>query len=141
MLQQTADIRKRYLDAMDDDFNTGGAMGVLFELLSALNKYIEDERLEAPGKHEESKLTALRQGAATLAELAAILGLFRQPVETKIAGGDETVGKLMRLLIELRNDARKRKDFATADKIRNSLGELGIALEDRPSGTEWTKQN
>jgi cysteinyl-tRNA synthetase len=139
MLRQTADIRKRFLDAMDDDFNTGGAVGVLFELLSALNKYIDDERLEAPGKQEETRLATLREGAATLAELAAILGLFRQPVETRLAGGDDTVGKLMQLVIELRADARKRKDFATADKIRNSLGELGIALEDRPSGTEWTK--
>jgi len=139
MLRQTADIRKRFLDAMDDDFNTGGAVGVLFELLSALNKYIDDERLETPGKHEETRLATLRQATATLAELAAILGLFRQPVETRVAGGDDTVGKLMQLVIELRADARKRKDFATADKIRNALGELGIALEDRPGGTEWTK--
>ena len=45
----------------------------------------------------------------------------------------------MDLLIELRPTARKSKDFATADRIRNALAEIGITLEDRPGGTEWTQ--
>jgi cysteinyl-tRNA synthetase len=56
------------------------------------------------------------------------------------AGTDELANKLMKLLIDLRNEARKKKDFATADRIRDTLGEIGIALEDRPGGTEWTRK-
>ena len=45
----------------------------------------------------------------------------------------------MKLLIDLRADARKKKDFATADRIRNSLVEMGVTLEDRPGGTDWSQ--
>jgi cysteinyl-tRNA synthetase len=67
------------------------------------------------------------------------LGLFRStPARRGSSGGDSLVPKLMQLLIELRADARGKKDFATGDKIRNSLAEMGITLEDRKGGpTEW----
>jgi cysteinyl-tRNA synthetase len=85
-------------------------------------------------------LNVLKRGAAVLGELSAVLGLFRRPPQEKPPGDSELIGKLMDLLIQLRAEARKAKDFATADKIRNSLAELGIALEDRPGGTEWSVQ-
>jgi cysteinyl-tRNA synthetase len=125
---------------MDDDFNTGGAIGDLFELVRALNKYVDDEKLETAAKSDSQKVAALQRGAATLKELGNVLGLFRTPREEPAAGGgDELVGQLMQLLIEARADARKAKNFAMADKIRNSLTALGITLEDRPDGTEWTR--
>jgi cysteinyl-tRNA synthetase len=133
-----AAIRAHFLETMDDDFNTGGATADLFALLGTLNKYIEDHKLEVPGKADPAKLPALRQGATVLRELAATMGLFRQPVEQEKAGGDDLVGKLMTLIIELRAEARKKKDFATSDQIRKALAEAGITLEDRPGGTEWT---
>jgi len=123
---------------MDDDFNTGGATADLFGLLGALNKFIDDQKLEVPGKAEPAQLASLRQGATVLRELAATMGLFRRPVEQEKAGDDALVGKLMTLIIELRAEARKKKDFATSDSIRKALTEAGITLEDRPGGTEWT---
>jgi len=140
LLKSVAEHRDRFLDAMDDDFNTGGAVGVLFDLLRRLNKFADDEKLEEPAKRDPAKLAALEQGAKTLRELAATLGLFRQPSEEKAAGGGDNAltGKLIELLIEIRADARKAKNFAAADKIRNRLTELGVTLEDRPGGTEWT---
>jgi cysteinyl-tRNA synthetase len=138
LLKIVAEHRNRFLEAMDDDFNTGGGIGSLFDLVRALNKFIEDEKLEQPGKQTADKLDELRRGAITLRELAATLGLFRKPQEEKAAAGDELAGKLMRLLIDLRADARKKKDFATADRIRNTLAEIGVVLEDRPTGTEWS---
>ncbi len=132
-----AECRNRFLEAMDDDFNTGGAVADLFELMRVLNKYVDDHKLEA-NKPTAEQIAVLRQGASTLRELGATVGMFRAAAAKAAGGGDdELVGKLMQLLIELRAAARGKKDFATADQIRNTLNEIGITLEDRPSGTEW----
>jgi cysteinyl-tRNA synthetase len=138
-LVAVAECRRRFLEAMDDDFNTGGATADVFELMRVLNKYVDDHKLEA-SKPTAEQLAVLRQGAKTLRELGATVGLFRAaPAKAGGGGGDdELVGKLMKLLIDLRASARGKKDFATADQIRNTLTEIGIALEDRPGGTEWT---
>ncbi len=139
LLEQVAELRDRFLADMDDDFNTGGAIGALFDLVRALNKYADQERLEEPGRRTPEKLTPLRQGAATLRELGPTLGMFRTPVEEAAAGaGSELTGKLLDLFVAIRAEARKKKDFATADRIRDGLAELGVTLEDRPGGTEWT---
>jgi cysteinyl-tRNA synthetase len=139
--RQVHELRQQFLDAMDDDFNTGGAIGVLFELVRALNKFVDDAGLEATGKSASPDAASLRLGAAKLRELAAILGLFGRPIDTpQTAGADDLVGKLMALVIDVRAEARKSKNFAMADQIRKGLTELGITLEDRPTGTEWTRQ-
>jgi cysteinyl-tRNA synthetase len=141
LLKTVAEHRNRFLEDMDDDFNTGGGIGALFDLVRALNKFVDDEKLEEPGKRTPEKLDVLRRGATTLRELTATLGLFRKPPQEKAgSGGDDLTGKLMKLLIDLRNEARKKKDFATADRIRNALTEIGITLEDRPGGTEWSRK-
>jgi cysteinyl-tRNA synthetase len=129
---------------MDDDFNTGGAIGELFDLVRILNKFCDDAKLETTagqsGSQTETGLDMLRRGTLVLRELTNILGLFATPPATTAdeSAGSELVGGLMRLLIDLRATARKKKDFETADAIRNRLTEMGITLEDRPSGTEWT---
>jgi len=139
LLKDVAEHRRRFLDAMDDDFNTGGATGVLFDLVRRLNKFVDDEKLEDASGQNASRLARLTQGAATLRELAGTLGLFRKPVEEKADGG-ELAGRLLDLLVEIRADLRKAKNFAAADKIRDSLAEIGVTLEDRPGGTEWSLQ-
>jgi cysteinyl-tRNA synthetase len=158
VLAQVADHRRHFLDAMDDDFNTGGAVGDLFELVRTLNKFVDENKLEAQ-KPTTEQLAVLKQGATSLRELAGTLGLFIKPVAKESAANDEltpklielvtelkagsrlgsnpTVDDVMKLVIELRADARKKKDFATADKIRHALTALNIVLEDRPGGTEW----
>jgi len=138
-ITQVAELRGKFLDSMDDDFNTGGAVGELFDIVRALNKYIGDKQLEDEKNVTDRRLDALRQGAKTLRELGLTLGLFRQPIEVSDAGGDALTEPLIALLIELRANARKAKDFATGDLIRDRLAELGIVLEDRAGGTEWTR--
>ena len=142
LLAAVAELRRKFLDAMDDDFNTGGGIGVLFDLLRRLNKFVDDEKLEAPGACTPEKTAALRRGATVLREIGATLGLFRVPAAEPASDAvdDALVGRLMELLIEIRADSRKAKNFAAADKIRNRLAEIGVKLEDRPAGTEWTRE-
>jgi len=138
LLADVAEHRAGFLEAMDDDFNTGGAVGVLFELVRRLNKFVDDRKLEE--KPQADKLAVLRQGTTTLRELAATLGLFRKPPTETAVGDDQLTAQLLDLLVEIRAEARKAKNFATADKIRNTLAEMGVTLEDRPGGTEWSIQ-
>jgi cysteinyl-tRNA synthetase len=132
-----AGYRTKFLEAMDDDFNSGGAIGVLFELLRELNRFIDEFRLEVV--RDDELILVLLYGATVLRELALTLGLFvTQPKEADGAGSSELVGKLVELLIELRNSARQNKDFEVADKIRAGLNELGIQLEDHAENTDWS---
>ena len=70
-----------------------------------------------------------------------MLGLFRinAPAGPSRDGSSELVGQLMRLLVDLRQESRKTKNFAMADTIRMRLTELGVTLEDRADGTIWRK--
>ncbi len=141
LLTEMATQRTRIWEKMDDDFNTAGAIGNLFEIVTALNRYIEQEKLETPGAATEqaSKIETLVMAAGVLKEMASVMALFREPQADTDGGVDDSLaGSLMELVIELRADARKRKDFATADKIRDSLTAMHIKLEDRADGTEWT---
>jgi cysteinyl-tRNA synthetase len=131
------DLRVRFLEHMDDDFNTGGAIGVLFDLVSHLNRHADAGKLETPGGADKEALAAFLEGAQLLKELGNILGLLCAPPKTAATGSDGLVSGLMQLFIDLRNEARKSKDFALADQIRKRLGDIGVTLEDRPGGTGW----
>ena len=130
--------RDKFLQAMDDDFNTGGAIAELFELARRINKYCDDAGLESGDAPSPESLDLLTQLMTTLRELTSVLGLFCSPPAMPAAGTSELTGELMQLLIALRSTARAAKDFATADKIRDALSALGIQLEDRGGGTEWS---
>jgi cysteinyl-tRNA synthetase len=131
-------FRSAFLEYMDDDFNTGGAIGVLYELLSALNRFADSRGLENAGANSRA-IEDFRRGVAVLRELSQILGIFRSPPPSAPNGPDDLTGGLVHLLIDLRAEARKKKDFALADQIRQRISKLGITLEDRPGGTEWRR--
>ena len=130
--------RQSFLDKMDDDFNTGGAVADLFDIVGELNKYADQNSLSAASDVKDPKVRALVHGAKVLKELASILGLFGSTPPVRGGGGDSLTPKLMQLLIDLRAEARARKDFATGDRIRSGLAEIGVTLEDKKgAGTEW----
>jgi cysteinyl-tRNA synthetase len=131
---------QQFMAHMDDDFNTGGAVGVLYETLTALNRFADSRQLDG-GKAPPADLRAFEEGALTLKEFGQILGIFLQPAAREEAKGEdaELVGALMRLLLDLRAEARKTKNFAMADQIRKRLTEMGVTLEDRPGGTGWRR--
>jgi len=126
---------ERFLEHMDDDFNTGGAVAVLYELVNALNKFADDRKIELGGTPQD--VESFKQGVGIVRELSQILGLFREPPPSKVSEAGELVQGLMQILIDLRDEARKSKNFTLSDQIRNRLKKLNIALEDRPGGTGW----
>ncbi len=134
-------LRTRFLDAMDDDFNTGAAVGALFDLRKTLNAFITEHKLESDGKSNAAAVAALIRGTTLFKELSNLLGVFLKPITKKASSGtdDEFVNGLMQLLITLRADVRKAKQFEIADKIRKGLTEMKVTLEDRPDGTIWRR--
>lgn len=137
-LQSAARCREKFITAMDDDFNTGGAIGELFDLATNTNKFCDEHDLEGKGQGNAAAVATFTSLLTTLKELANILGIFQAP-PAAVGGSDDLTAKLMPLVIELRANARKSKNFAVADKIRDGIAPLGIVLEDRAGGTEWTR--
>src|SRR5207253_6011993 len=113
-LQEVVKHREAFLEHMEDDFNTGGATGVLFDLLTTLNRFVDTQCMEE-AKPVAETLADFRRGVAALKELTQILGIFLEPQTKPEGGNDELVSGLMRLLIDLRAEARKTKNFARAD--------------------------
>jgi cysteinyl-tRNA synthetase len=133
------ELRTKFLAAMDDDFNTAIAIATLFDFVRTANKFIDQHGLEA--KKPAAELVTLDTMMLVLRELTGTLGLFLKAPQAAGGGADEgLLAKLMDLIIEIRANARKSKDFATADLVRNKLTEAGIVLEDRPDGTGWTRK-
>ena len=120
------DYKARFEQAMDDDFNTPVALAVLFDLARDLNK---------AKTHEPEKVAGL---ADTLKQLASLLGLLQDAPDAFLKGdADDDIEQQ----IQSRIDAKKAKDWATADKIRNDLKASGIILEDSPDGTtSWRRE-
>ncbi|MDO9657994.1 cysteine--tRNA ligase [Glaesserella parasuis] len=117
-----------FKESMDDDFNTPGALAVLFELAREINK------LKAENQVEANKL------AARLKQLAGVLGLLEQDPETFLQGdaNNDEVAEI-EALIKQRNEARASKNWAVADEARNKLTAMGIVLEDGANGTTWRR--
>ncbi|MEX0818990.1 MAG: cysteine--tRNA ligase [Pirellulaceae bacterium] len=138
LLADVKTYRDAYLAKMDDDFNSGGAVSELFNLLGSLNKFADQHHLEETAMRAESDLDQFCRGVEVLRELSAILGLFLKPATSSGSGGNEEVlDKLVQTFIRMRADARKNKDFALSDRIRDDLAAVGITLEDRKEGTTW----
>jgi cysteinyl-tRNA synthetase len=132
-LQET-EYSHRFMASMDDDFNTSKTIAVLFEIAGEINRY----RAEAPQK-------ALALGGE-LKELGGLLGLLQRNPDEFLQGGgaEQTQGGLSNQsiadLINQRNAARKNKNFAEADRIRDELAAQGILLEDGAGGTTWRRE-
>ena len=119
--------RAAFIAAMDDDFNTSSALAALFELVRAVNT-ARDAGVSGPFYEAAQR---------TLRELAGILGLTLEGPVQERAGSDVAAKPFIDLLVSVRGDLRAAKQWALADKVRDSLKELGVVMEDTPEGTQW----
>jgi cysteinyl-tRNA synthetase len=124
-------LQEEFEGAMDDDFNSPIALASLSQFLSRLNSALS----------ESGSMTAgtLKEVSVTLDAYGEVLGIYRQRMATeKVAGVDSSVVEgLIDLLIKTREEMRARKEWAASDRIRSRLQELGIIIEDSPTGPIW----
>ena len=118
-------FESRFYAAMDDDFNTPEALGVLFELVREINSLRK--------KSDE----AAKPLAALLVRLAGILGILQGDPEAYLKSGSEVDAEWVESMISQRAEAKKSRDFAEADRIRDTLAENNVQLLDSREGTTW----
>jgi cysteinyl-tRNA synthetase len=122
----TKKAREEFTAAMDDDFNTAGALGHLFDLVKIINQ------VRTAGAAQET----LDPAQETLLELTGVLGLR---LEQEPDSGKAEIGPFIELLLEIRKELRDQEQYELADSIRTRLSELGVTLEDSKGGTIWRR--
>jgi len=126
-------LEAEFRAAMDDDFNTARALAVYFDLVREINTLVHTTPL-LPER-------VLQRAQELFCIFNRVLGIFPEaegkPVFGKGGKDDDLTGRLVKLLIAVRQEARQKKDWATADRIREGLKEIGIILEDTPEGVRW----
>ena len=120
---QVEKTRAGFDDSMDDDFNSAGALGYMFDLVRVIN-----QARDASATQEE-----LKDAQELLEELGGVLGLNLSAA----AGGETAAGPFIDLLLEVRKELRKEKLWALSDKVRDDLKALGVLVEDTKDGTSW----
>ncbi|WP_456385925.1 cysteine--tRNA ligase [Desulfolithobacter sp.] len=138
--QKLISLRQRFEYAMDNDFNTAQAVGLLFDAVKTLNKITR----ALPASPAVDDVATLRQAAADLRELGGILGLLGQDPEACVAARKQALLDRLDIsveeieeLIARRTEARENRDWATSDAIRDKLLGYGIELQDGQDGTTW----
>ena len=116
----------KFKEYMDDDFNTPGAISVLFDLVKQINKTDDETAAVLAGR---------------LKQLSSVLGILEQdPATFLMSGANNDDAQEIEALIKERNDARLAKDWARADAARDKLKAMNIELEDGPNGTTWHRK-
>ncbi|MFI5377111.1 MAG: cysteine--tRNA ligase [Candidatus Rokuibacteriota bacterium] len=134
LFDQVAAQRARFEAAMDDDFNTPQALGVLFDLARVLHAAREQVAQGAAGAG------AFLMGVGELVMLSQVLGLL-EGGSRRVTAIDPQLKARIESLVYLRQEARRQRDFAEADRLREELGRLGVVLEDTRDGTSWKLQS
>ena len=119
-------MKKEFLEALDDDFDTPKAIATLHEFATLFFKYCQE--------NEKIDKRLAEQVVNTFRELGSILGILQKDI---MRLSDKRIIDLIELIVEVRNKLRQRKEYSLADEIREKLKNIGIILEDTPTGTKW----
>jgi cysteinyl-tRNA synthetase len=137
LCEEEGSFLDQFIQAMDDDLNTPGALGAIFGAVKEINRKLD---LHA-GRLDQETQAQLKSGRRDLYRAAKVLGILEERPEAffeKLSSPSEAVlPQEIEKLIEERARARKAKDWARADAIRSHLESVGVALEDSPKGTTW----
>ena len=126
------DYKKKMIEAMNEDFNSPQAIAYLFDLSREINQYLNEGKQYSA--ESLSKIDALyREFGDT------VLGIIPETLDATTSTNGTIDAELIQLLIEVRQEARKQKQFELSDMIRDKLKELGILLEDTKEGTNWKR--
>jgi cysteinyl-tRNA synthetase len=123
LTEQTKTTETGFTDAMDDDFNTAGALGQLFDLVRVINQARSENATDAELAPAQDKFK----------ELTGVLGLELKGREQAASSADAFI----ELLLTLRQELRQSKNYALADRVRDELAELGVVIEDTGQGSTW----
>jgi len=121
--EQVEITRKGFHDSMDEDFNTAGALGYLFDLARMINQ----------ARSEGATAKELVTAQDLFKELTGVLGLKLETIEKAASSADAFID----LLLDLRQELRAKKEYQLSDRIRDELAELGVIIEDTPQGSTW----
>ncbi len=136
--EKILNLPKAFEEAMDDDFNTAFAIGLIYDLVRDVNKFLSN----VGEKRGDAAYLLLSAAAAAFDNVGKTLRLFSRDADEWFkegrTGSRVTVSvEKIEEYIHLRNEARERKDWAEADRIRKSLEDAGVEVFDRPGGTVW----
>lgn len=120
--RQVDACRQKFIDAMDDDLNTADAIAAIFDIVYAANTALSNEQKNA--------VSVVEKALGAILELGGVLGLFQKQ--------EQDIDAEIEALIEERNAARKEKNWARADEIRDQLKAMHIELKDTPMGVKWS---
>jgi cysteinyl-tRNA synthetase len=121
LITRLGEHKDKFIEAMDDDLNTADALAAIYDLIRDANGNLKPESSKA----------AIKASLDMLMELSGVLGLLSKK--------EESLDDEIETLIEERQKARKEKNWALSDKIRDDLKAQGIVLEDTPSGVKWKR--
>lgn len=133
LAEATQKCRQTFFESMDNDFGTPMALAAIFDLISAINAQVVPREEATSDCNARQKVS---EAYGLLVQCLGILGLAPQICRPGISQGHDISRGLVDILVDMRNAARKQKDYRTADYIRNQMAHLGIVLEDTPSGTK-----
>lgn len=125
-------LEDKFIEAMDDDFNTARAIGYLFEMSHSINSY-----LASADRENVMDQVAVQKATAILRNLGDVLGIFFDSHQDN----EKIIEKILGIMARLRQIARKEKDYQLADNVRDFLNSLGIGVEDTDSGSRFRYEN